>query len=623
MSLKFGEFELDEERRQLLRSGQPVPLEPKAYELLWLLVERRPKALSRPQIHDVVWPDTFISESTLGVVINNLRQALGDDARDPRFIRTVRGFGYSFCGEVRREVAVDADAQGDLNLEEGEHSNSQAAISRRAGRPWGWLLAGAVAIAGATAGVWLSTRPPTPVDSAAIRSLVVLPFENLSKDPAEDYFAAGMHDALTTALSKVGALRVISRTSANRYKGSEKPIPEIAKELSVDAVVEGAVLQEGDRVRITAQLIHGASDVSVWAGSYDRRIQDVLKVHDEIALTIAREVAVALSPQEERHLGAIRAVDPEAYREFLKGEFMVQEGSPEAHRTTMAHYRAAIEIDPAFAPAHAGLSFALVNNWWEWMDPDAVPEARRAARRALELDDALPEAHIAVGNTRWVLDWDWDGADAAFRRGYELNPRSTFAHLTYVSYLRLMERFDEALSLGRAALDLDPLSPAAHLEMVLNSWCAGRVDDALRYGRRYAELEPHSPAALAWPVFLGGVDSPVDGAFRLRQAESLLRPGTRNVGAVGFAYARLGQRADALRVLDRLEQSARSQHVFSTEFAEVYAGLGETKRPLEWLERAYEERDPGMLTLKVSPWYESLRGEPRFQQLLARMDFPE
>ncbi|HEX9188474.1 MAG TPA: winged helix-turn-helix domain-containing protein [Vicinamibacteria bacterium] len=295
--LAFGDLELDRERRQLLRSGGAVPLEPKAYELLCLLIDRRPKALSRAQIRDAIWPGTFISESTLGVVVSNLRQALVDDARQPRFIRTVHGFGYAFCGEVDDDGA--RPGLPEPTSPEPDPAGTGATRRRLLTAPR-WTLPTAVSLAAAAIGLGLGAFRGAPSDTPPLRSLAVLPFENLSRDPAQDHFIDGMHDALTAALSQVGALRVISRTSSRRYERSDRPLSEIATELHVDAVVEGTILQEGDRVRITVQLINAVSDTSIWAGSYERPVRDVLGVHDEVARAVARRIAAALTPEEER-----------------------------------------------------------------------------------------------------------------------------------------------------------------------------------------------------------------------------------------------------------------------------------------------------------------------------------
>jgi TolB-like protein/DNA-binding winged helix-turn-helix (wHTH) protein/tetratricopeptide (TPR) repeat protein len=622
MLLTFGDFELDQERRQLLRSGGVVPLEPKAYELLCLLIDRRPKALSRAQIRDAIWPGTFISESTLGVVVNNVRQALDDDARQPRFIRTVHGFGYAFCGEVaggNREARTESSGPPSPQ----RASAGASSPGRRLLVTPRWILAAAVSVAAAAIGLGLWTFRRAPAATPVIRSLAVLPFENLSRDPAQDYFADGMHDALTTALSQVGALRVISRTSSSRYKRSDRPLPEIARELQVDAVIEGTVLQQGDRVRITTQLVHGASDTSLWAERYDRPMGDVLAVHDEVARAVARRIAVSLTPEEERRLARARAVDPEVYREFLKGEFLVDQYSPEAHRRTGAHYRAAIRLDANFAPAHAGLSFALVNDWWEWMDPKVIPEARAAALRALELDGSLPEAHIAVANVRMVLDWDWAGAEAAFQTGYRLNPRSTTARWLYATYLLAMGRSEAAVSLAEEALTLDPRSPAAHDLLALILECVGRQPESLEYWRKSLDLDPSSVAP---HMHLGLIHARGarfhDALPNLRRAEAILASGTRNLGVVAYGYARASQRSEALRILDRLKVAARTEKVAPAEFAWAYSGLGDKEQSLAWLEKAYEEREPFLIWLRVDWLLESLRGEPRFQAVVRRMAFP-
>jgi TolB-like protein/Tfp pilus assembly protein PilF len=476
-----------------------------------------------------------------------------------------------------------------------------------------------VITAGLTAWLWKGKAGT----QTQIRSIAVLPLKNLSGDPAQEYFAEGMHEALTTAVSKIGALRVISSTSATRYKGTDKPLPQIARELNVDAVVEGSVLVAGDRVRINAQLIQAATDAHLWAESYDRPLRDVLGVHDEVARAIASRVKVALTPEEERRLGGAREVDPDAYREYLKGNFYVARTSPDAPQAAIRHYEAAIARDPSYAPAYAGLSFAYANlgSWWgSTSSREASPKARAAALRALELDNQLPEGHIALANVQYLFEWNWPGAESSFRSGMALNPRSSYARVLYANYLTAMGRFDESIALGRETLELDPVSPLAYNEVAWALDFAGRENEALEYYGKASDLEP---AFLQTLVLRGEILARTgrtqEAISHLQKAEVAIGAGTATLGLVAYGYTVAGRRADALRVLERLQHGARGGFVWPGEFVWIYCGLGEKQRALDWLEKAYAERDPILVFLKVHPMYRGLRDEPRYQEMLRRM----
>ena len=472
--------------------------------------------------------------------------------------------------------------------------------------------------------LWPGRRLPS---RAPIKSLVVLPLKNLSGDPAQDFFAEGMHEALTTAVSKIGALRVISRTSAMHYKGSDKALPEIAAELNVDAVVEGSVLQSGDHVRVTAQLIQAATDAHLWAESYDRSLRDVLSIHDEVARAIADRVSVVLTAEEDRALSRSRPVDPEAYRQYLLGQFHLEGLSGESMRESLDHYRAAIARDPAYAPAYAGLSFAYTNLgvWFGSMSPrEVLPLARTAARRALELDHDLPDGYLALGVTQYMFEWDWAGAASSFRRGIALNTRSTAGRIGFANYLTAMGHFEESIRLGKETLEIDPLSPSSYNELAFSLQNAGRVDEALEYARKGFEVDPTYLQTLEILAELHELrHEPAEAIEYLGKAEKLIGSGTAQMGYVAFLYGRLQRHAEAQGILDKVKARSHSQFVWPNDFAGIYIGLGDQEAALGWLEKAYEEREPALVFLKVSRVYDSLRKESRFQRLLERMNFPQ
>ena len=349
----------------------------------------------------------------------------------------------------------------------------------------------------------------------------------------------------------------------------------------------------------------------------------MLGVHDEVARAIASRVKVALTPEEERRLGGAREVDPGAYREYLKGNFYVARTSPDAPQAAIRHYEAAIARDPTYAPAYAGLSFAYANlgSWFGSMSSrEAFPKARAAALRAVELDNQLPEAHIALANVKYVFEWDWPGAESSFRSGMALNPRSTYARVQYANYLTAMGRFDESIALGRDTLELDPVSPIAYNEVGFALDLAGREDEASEFYRKASDLEPdflQTLEARGWILARKGRTG--EAMTQLRKAEAAISEGTATLGIVAYGYAVAGRRADALRLLGRLQETAHGEFVWPNEFVWVYCGLGEKQRALDSLEKAYAERDPMMVFLKVHFMFRGLRDEPRYKELLRRM----
>jgi serine/threonine protein kinase/TolB-like protein/Flp pilus assembly protein TadD len=461
-----------------------------------------------------------------------------------------------------------------------------------------------------------------------IESLAVLPLENLSRDPEQEYFADGMTDALITDLGKISALRVISRNSVMQYKGQRKPTPQIAKELNVDGVVEGTVLRSGNRVRISAQLIQANPEKHLWAESYERDLRDILSVQAEVTQAIAREIRVTLTPAEQARAHRIRPVSPEAYQLYLKGNFCLLRISEGGFQRAVEDYRQATERDPTYAPAFAGLSMAYqeAGGWHSSLPFSAFhTQAREAALKALELDDNLAEAHLALGRIEFD-EWDWAGADREFRRGMELNPTGTYARLLYANYLTMMGRFRESIDIGRKTIELDPLSPAAYNELAFALQNAGRGVEALGQYQKGLELDPsflQSHGLLADIYLQQGMP---DKALRHVQEAVRFLGETRPppvLGSIGFYYARLGRPGDARRILNELQRRARREYVPAISSAIIHLALGDREKALAFLEEAYDEHDLQLAGLKVMWLFDPLRPDPRFQDLLRRMNFPQ
>jgi len=461
----------------------------------------------------------------------------------------------------------------------------------------------------------------------AIDSIAVLPLDNLMNDPEQDYFVDGMTEALIAELSKIGALRVISRQSVMRYKGSKKPLPEIARELNVDAVVEGSVLRSGERVRVTAQLIGATPERHLWTETFDRDLGDVLGLHSEVAQAIASKIEIAVTPQEQTRLASARPVNPKAYEAYLKGRHYWSLW-PVGQDRAMEYFQEATEIDPKYSPAYAGLALCYAHLTYFQPPKEVYPKARAAALRALELDETLAEAHTAIGVVKLKFDWDWEGAERAWRRALELNPNSVEALELSSDHLIWWGQFEEGLAQARRARDLDPLNRSVNLAVAYAYLRARRYDEAIAQYRRMLELDPNFQFAhhhLAWIYTLKGMNAEALAEYKKLGEHPDIPMGFlhSDIPHLGFLYAKMGRRDDARRVADNLIRISTQEYISPYWVAIVYAGLGDKDQALAWLEKAYQDRSTMMGQLKVEAFFDSLRSDPRFQDLLRRMNFSE
>ena len=619
--VRFGVYEVDLRAGELRKSGVKIKLQEQPFQILALLLGRPGEVVTREEIQKKPWPaDTFVDfEHSLNAAVKRLREALGDSADNPRFVETLPRRGYRFIYPVEGRPSTALGIKGQAGLD-GRR------IRRRA-----WLAAlGLLALAvllGLNVGGLRDKLLGRPAPGA-ITSIAVLPLANLSGDPEQDYFVDGMTETLITELSKIRALTVISRQSVMQFKGTDKPLPEIARELNVDAVVVGSALHIGERVRITVQLIEAASDRNLWAENYDRDLSDVLTLHSEVARAIANEVKVALTPEEEVRLASARPVDPEGYQLYLKGNFLLEKLSEESFRKAIDNYQQAIEKDPSYAPAYAGLSlgYTALGGWHASLPPTAVhATAKEAALKALELDDTLAEAHLALGTIKQLFEWDWAEAESAFRRGIELNPSSTMARITYANYLTAMGRFEESIAVSRRTVEIDPLSPAVYNELGWALEYAGRDEEALEQYRKGLELDPDFPQShwvlASFDLKKGRMEKAVAECEKTIRA--LARRPPSLLGLDGYLCGMAGRRAEALRILNQLKKRAEKEYVPASALADIYLGLGKTEQTLQLLEQAYADHDVLLVWLKVHGVYDPLRSDPRFQSLLRRMNFPE
>lgn len=516
---------------------------------------------------------------------------------------------------------------GHARLEELERA--QAAR----GWPWRlWSVAAGLALLLAVSGVflartriWHRARPP-----AGKIMFAVLPFENLSGDSEQEYFSDGLTEEMISRLGQMEPQRlgVIARTSAIQYKSTKKRIDQIGKELGVDYVLEGTVRHAGDRVRVSAQLIQVKDQTHLWAKNYERDLRDILSLQDEVAQAIANEVMIKLTPQEEARLNSARAVNPEAHELYLKGRYYWNKRTPEALKKSFEYFQQAIEKDPSYGLAYAGLADAylmLGAGEYAVLPPkEAFPKAEAAAKKALELDSALAEPHATLGYAKDVFHWDWEGTDREYKQAIELNPSYAEAHHWYGSHLAYMGHYAEAIAEARKAESLDPLSFVISADVGMEALIpAGRYDEAMQQCRKTLELDSHFAVAHACLARAYEYKTMYKEAIaEIQEAINLSGGSVIWQATLGHLYARAGRRDDAIKILNELKSRSKREFVPSQAFIWIYAALGDKDQAFAWLEKAYEERSDVMTVLKEERAFDPLRSDPRFQDLLRRIGLP-
>ena len=561
--VRFGGFELNQEAGELRKDGTRIRLQDQPLQILRILLENPDKIITREELQKKIWPsDTFVDfDHGINNAIKRLREALGDTADTPRYVETLPRRGYRFVGRIERE---------------------------------------------------------TP----GFRSLAVLPLENLSHDPEQEYFAEGLTEALITTLAKIGELRVVSRTSSMLYKGVRKPLREIARELEVDTIVEGTVLRSGDRVRITAQLIDPVKETHLWAESYDRHLRDILDLQADVARAIAHEVQIKLTPQEQAHLAQAYPVDPDAYEAYLKGRYHWNKRSRDGHPKAVQYFQQAIVKDPSCATAYAGLADAVaIMGLWSLVPPEeGCGKARGLAVKALERDNSLAEAHTSLAWAALHYDYDFADAERGFERAIELNPRYATAHHWFGMSLGMMGRYEEGYTELKRAVRLEPHWSLVHFGLAFVHWCGRHYDQAIEACEEALEFDPNSVQALVW-LGISYVDkmSCKPAIAVLKRAFELSQGAPVAAACLGEAYAMAGSSDEVHNILHEL---MGRRHVTAYFVSRIYAALGETDEALKWLEAGYREHGEWMVLLKVDARFDSLRDDPRFQDLMRRMNFP-
>ena len=520
-------------------------------------------------------------------------------AKDP-------GQRYRAAGEVR--AALEAAASEPVSV---------VRSSRPAARRVAFVVAGVLAAALiAAVAVNRSSRQSNP-PAVPIRSVAVLPLENLSGDPEQEYFADGMTEQLTGDLSSIATLRVISRTSVMQYKKARKPLPAIARELSVDGVVEGSVVRAGDKVRITARLIRAATEETLWARSYERDLRDVLALQSEVAKSIAGEVGITLTSQEQVRLAGVRPVDPEAHRLFLLGRFHANQGTEEGLRKAIEHFDLAIARDPAYASAYAGLAEAYIGLSSFYVHPrEAMPKAKTAALSASKLDESLADAHAALGYIHLIYDWDGPAAERELQRAIQLNPSLSTARLNYASYLSTQGRHDESVLEIRRAVELDPLSLRAHADGASLLLFAKRYDEAIELARKSLELDPNFALGLTFQGVAYAEQGRFQEAIGNLQKAARLDKSPSILALAAHVHAVAGQKREAEKLIHDVEKTAEQHYFCPYEIGAAYVSLGNHDTAVKWFRKGVEDRADCMAWLGVEPWIESFRSDPRYAQLL-------
>jgi TolB-like protein/DNA-binding winged helix-turn-helix (wHTH) protein/Flp pilus assembly protein TadD len=621
--LRFGIFEADLRAGELTRSGSRVRLQEQPFQLLAALLDRSGELVTRQELQAILWPDTTVDyDHGLNKAVSKVRDALGDSAENARFIETVASRGYRFLADVT--VANDAS---DIN-----HVGTDTAPSRSGGtpasivprrRPLKYALGLGLA-ALATAGIaWLCY--PSQHPALKVRSLAVLPLQNMSNDASQDFFADGMTDELITHLGQIGSLRVISRSSAMTYKNVHKPLAAIARELNVDAIVEGSVLRAGDRVRISAQLIEAPDDTNVWAESYEGDVSDTLTLQSKVAQAIAGQIRATLNRQEQAALEKTRPVNPQAYENYLKGRYFSNKRTGDDLRKAIGYFRHAIEIDPGYAESYSGLAdaYALSGDWeYAVLSPnEAFSKATMAATKALELDGSLGQAHTSLAFALDLYGWDWDIARSEYKLAIGLNPGYATAHHWYAWHLILMGQNQEGIAELNRAQALDPLSLIIGADIADALCIAHAFDEAVQQSRKTLELDPRF-AVGHYELGQALVQThEIDEAIaEFHKAIEISGHSAVFDSNLAYAYAISGRRDEAIKIATDLEAQHALNSVAAANIALIHVGLGNYDTASSWLDKAHDARfNPSIL---LRPAFDPLRSNPRFRDLLHRIGLP-
>lgn len=625
-TIRFGEFELALKSGELRKKGDIVRLQPQPFKVLVFLASHPGQTVTRQELQQAVWDgETFVDfEHGLNFCIKQIRNALGDNAQSPHLIETLPRRGYRFIAEVEQLNGSPIESGFDAALQSKAAEPLTNNTPPNASTHTAWSLAmsvaliGAIVIAALIGGYLLWRSPNKPAAPNSKLMLAVLPFENLSGDPEQDYFSDGMTEEMIARLGQLEpkTLGVIARTSAMTYKGANKDIARIGRELGVSFVVEGSVRREQDKVRITAQLIQVSDQTHLWSESYDRSAGDALSVQRQVANQIASALALELLGDPKSEAGSSSSA--EAVDAYLRGRYLWNQGDRNNVSRSVEYFNQAIERDPNYAAAFAGLanSYRLLGMNYAMLPAEAYPKAREAALRAVELDPASADGYVSLGTIKFRYEWKWEEAETDFRRALEINPSLGMAHHDYAWFLVAMQRFDEGIEHIKLAQRFDPLSPLANSDVGWVYLMARRYDQAIEQINRTLELEPTFGSALAC----------LERAYALKgQQREALETLLRETGETSVS-GRDADPAQSMKVLyrKRLErklEAIKKSRSSPYSVATICAAAGERDQAFEWLARAFNERDPMLVAVRSDPAFDALHGDARFGSLIKQIGF--
>jgi len=611
--VRFGEYLVDLRTGELRRDGNVLKLQPQPAKVLAILVARAGQVVTRQELAEQVWgSETYVDfEHGLNFAIRQIRTVLGDDPEHPHFIETLPKRGYRFIAPVNdRPTPVQAPARDSVK------AASSVSPARRSTLVY--LAVGAVATVVIFGLTWAYLRS-RPSGRARIESVAVLPLRNLSNDPEQEYFSDGMTDELITDLAKSGGLRVISHTSVERYKNTKTPLPEIAKQLGVDAIVEGTVMRSAEKVRITAQLIDARSDRHLWADSYERDLRDVFSLQDEVARQIAGEIGINLISGQQPQPASARAFDPVAHEGYLRGKFYWNQLSCDGFSKSRQYFEQAVKRDPEFARAYVGLaeSYFALGDWGCSPEPDLIAKSKAAALKALELDPSLGEAHAWLGKQAFFYEWDFPKADNELKQAVELSPNYPEGHIIYAVFLISTGRRELGLAEMTKAHDIDPISQLPNVIAVVAFYLARQYDAAIEQGKKTIELYPESVGAYDWLGYAYEKRGLSDQAI----ATYLRAKELRGASPKELSAFRTASQKDGVHGLwqKELENAEKAPAVDACWLTKIYAHLGDKERALEFLKQSFQLHCSGPHTTIADPVFDDFRQDPRFKELITRL----
>ena len=626
---RFSVFEVDLHTRELRKHGVRIKLQDLPFRLLVSLAARPGELVTRAELQSALWPDgAYVDfERGLGTAMNKLREALGDSAVTPRFIETVPRRGYRFLVNVEGLEVAQRQAEISSDSRSPQAAGSPSHDARWLFGSWAVVLAGTLALVIGVLALGWARREKAPARTALpvpIRALAVLPLRNLSGDPRQDYFADGITEELTTELGKVRALRVISRSSATHFKNTGTSIREIARELHVNAVIEGAVLRSGNQVTVTARLLRVPADEQLWAKTYEGDLNDINVFEDEVARDIAKEIRIELSALENSRLAHARPVSSEVHDAYLLGRDQWNQRTPTSLRRALECFQAAIQRDPEYAPAYAGLAdtYAILGaaGYDAMPESEAMERARAAALKAVSLDDSLADAHTSLAFVAYSYDWNWEQAEREFQRALDLSPSGATAHQWYSEYLADVGRWKEAILEAEHAAAVDPMSSIIRENLGRPYYYSRHWERAIENSRKTLQLDPDFPIShLRLGRAYAAAGRYPEAAAEFQRYFERSGGNTLALASLANVRARSGQRKEALQLIAQLHSLSSEKYVPAYQFALIYAGMNEADEAMRWLEKAYQERSDFLVCLKVEPLFDSLRADRRFQDLERRI----